>query len=297
MKRRPRRLLLLSYGTFRFRRAVRAEIRAAWRGRRCWAALAFLMLCFLGFAPLEWLEGSGEWYRAFPMLCGLVCWGSAWLGADLLSLRYKENPEPLREWRPVEFAARAAGRLAPFDGVLLAWSGTYMLRSLSSQGEAALPWIWAASAAALISSGLAYFSLAAALSATARRPRRWALAPAAVVVGTIALLTLLWLLDTRLGGSPGSKVPSPDQLPMALLAPNVVVGVESALLYERILPFSAGLRLPGNAEYPFAAAAAFLAYAVPPALVVWAVAARRWQRGGSKPSERRLPRTPEHATP
>src|SRR3712207_3571597 len=89
--------------------AVRAEVRATWGGRFrwLWRVLALGVQVWVSFTrDLQWLNSS--W--TFMTLCGLACWGAAWLCADLLSVRFKGNPDPLREWRPVEFLARAVGR-------------------------------------------------------------------------------------------------------------------------------------------------------------------------------------------
>jgi hypothetical protein len=256
------------------------EARATWgRFRRLWLALAALAGAVLALAPMAWLEGAGEPYRAFPLLCALTCWGSAWLGADLLSLGFKQNPDPLRQWRPAEFAARAAGRLLPFNVVVLALVATLIGRSLHEQYSGGpFIWTWGWCAAAVMCSGVPYFAMAACLSATARKPRRWAAAPAAVVMGSLAVCALLWAVDLRLGGSVGVKIPSADQLPLFFTAPSIAVGIDSALLFTPLLPISSPFGSTDTAEYYGVAAVAFVLYAVPPALIAWAIAERRYRR-------------------
>src|SRR5688572_11629327 len=106
-------------GTLRgttFWTVVWREARATW-GRRLWlwAALA------LSATPAAWYGAgwNGDWPVQLVSQLGLPwwalgCWVPAWLCSDLLSLKFPRNPDPLREWHPSEFAARALGRLLPF---------------------------------------------------------------------------------------------------------------------------------------------------------------------------------------
>ena len=61
-----------------------------------------------------------EWVLAHFFLATLASWPAAWIGSDLLSLRFPANPDPLRQWWPVEFLARFVGRFVPLLGIVSA---------------------------------------------------------------------------------------------------------------------------------------------------------------------------------
>jgi len=288
---------------------VREEIRATWQSRCRWlwvtlAVIGELLLSYLLESPasVAFQAASGspsfdQW--AFLALCGLACWVPAWLCSDLLSLNFPGNPDPHREWGPAEFLARALGRLLPFTAVLLMWAATLAGRSLLDQLATAsgnnlfsfglqewgsfLPW-WSAWTVVFVASGLPYAAGAALLSATARRPRRWLITPAAIIATTGGMLGLLaltptWvhqgmsLISTWLNG------PLPDVLRQAVLAPNFMIGVQAGgalLTVGRAV--SAGRWNTDFGGLCIAASLCFVAFAVPLASAVGWIAARRLRR-------------------
>ncbi len=165
---------------------VKAEFRATWRGRwrRIWWLSAALSLLATVLVPAPQFDAAG----AFCFLVSLPAgWAPVVLGSDLLCTRFKENPEPHREWPPRAFAARAFARIAP---VLAVISADYLVTMLS-RGPRVLgetPYWWAATG---VSGQLCIFMLAALAGSTTRRPRRFA-----VGFGTylVALAVTLWEL-------------------------------------------------------------------------------------------------------
>ena len=170
---------------WRFWTAVRAEMRATWWGRRRWLWIGLGVACFSILAVLTWaftdLARRIQPAYMIPFLW-LACWPPAWLGSDLLSLRFTANPDPLREWRPAEFLARFVGRLTPLLGVLTVTmtainlgEGVYDTSPLLS---------WAEVTAPFLASALCYAALASLVSSLAKRPRRWLITPLVVIFGS-----------------------------------------------------------------------------------------------------------------
>ena len=163
---------------WRFWEAVRAEARATWCSPWLW------LVVWLGLAgwavQATGRSGSADWadlVTVFP--AALVCWPAAWLGSDLLSTRFARNADPLREWWPVEFAARAVGRLGPIfatvaivvfvlalDAPPAHFLGSPPPTSFDLLADAA------ASTSVLVATGLGYAAVASLLSSLSRRPRR-----------------------------------------------------------------------------------------------------------------------------
>jgi hypothetical protein len=274
---------------FAFWRAVRAEARATWLGRfaALWLLLGAAQTAWVALAPATDLGRQPE--GPFWAVCALACWVPAWLGADLLSLKYRRNPDPLREPAPVEFLARAAGRLLPFMVVELVWVGMLTGRSLIGQiaapppvlavDAAQFPSAWLAWTVVIIASGMPYAAFAAWLSGTARRPRQWLIAPFVVVFGSLTLVWVLELSNRAAGGSGSGFLPPPDQYHWFVLLPNYWVGVGYSLT---LLGAAANNLMPG-VQWGFSAVCwvatvLFLAASVPPALAVRAVARRRFKR-------------------
>jgi hypothetical protein len=274
--------------------AVRAEMQATWWGRFRWLWLLSAIAVEVWMAQESRLQ-LGDW--PFQLLCAFAAWIPAWLCADLLAVRYPGNPDPLREWRPSEFLARAAGRLAPFYLVLLLWVGTYTGRSLVQ--EAANPGNsfpdtggmaadWTAWTVVFLASALPYAAAAALLSATARRPRRWLVTPVVVVLGSLVLdntlVALLNLVDTSDLLAPWRYAwdTSPDELLQWCLWPNYWIGFHSAWLWGKLPEWAwSGLRGGSSlAAFCWSASIAFLAYATVPALATWWIAARRYRQTG-----------------
>jgi hypothetical protein len=275
---------------------VRAEARATWwggRGRFLWpAAGAALFLWMAVTRDHDWMRPAAP----FVALCALACWGPAWLCADLLSLRFPGNPEPHREWRPVEFLARAAGRLGPFWLVLLLLAGTYCAGALAHDLAAGPPkgnltlrpspsswrefpaW-WSAWTAIFLVSGVPYAASAALVSAFFRHPRRWLAAPVAVVFFTLPLLAAMEFAGD--GVLPDSLSSFLRDVEYYAAMPNYLLGFSANLTLQKELPtvFN-GLNgaLGALPALCIIAGVFFLAGAVPPVLAVWRIAARRHRR-------------------
>lgn len=231
-----------------FGELVRAEHRATWYGRYrgLWGAGAVLVeALIIGlYAPpingLHVLQGAliaamGMGWPVFFLLglclywpLALVWTGTAALCADLLSIQYRENPEPHRQWHPREFLARAVGRQAPWLGWSVTWLCTWLVlefwtshtgRISVSRGMPTLAlspmsrWEAAAELGEIIALVVpAFAAVAALLSAASRRPRR----------GRLTLAT--WMVTLLL--AVGNQV-----LAFQLSAPDYRFGV----LYDEFL--------------------------------------------------------------
>jgi hypothetical protein len=272
---------------------ARAEARATWGGRfrLLWLLSAVAVLGWVSVSSdLAWLSS-----HAFLGLCWLACWVPAWLGADLLSLRFPANPEPHREWHPREFLARAMGRLGPFYLALLLWvtvyTGRVLFYQLAHPGNPGmfsppeikrwreLPSWWVAWIAVFLASSLPYAAGAALLSALARRPRRWLMAPVVVVLGSMALLLLLALFS---GVSTGT-FPYSGQAAFwpgweLVIWPNFWVGFYSLMGPWTKIAGQLGWGSPSFPAMCWMATGAFVAYGLPCFVGAWVVAARRHRR-------------------
>ena len=278
-------------GKFRLREAVRAEARATWRGRFWWLWL----LAAVGIELWALLEPNplfGD--PLFRVLCVLAAWVPAWLCAHLFATRAKDNPEPLREWLPAEFLARAAGRLLPFFGVLLVWTATFtgraLLADLNSGGgsgfipEAELFWsFWCAWSLVFVASGCSYAAITALLSATGRRSRRWAIVPFVLLVG-LYLDSLLYTTMFGSGAFAGTRPSTPAQgfwwdVTHLQIAPNTWTGVWSAANLAVLIGHPPPLeRQDGFGTLCWLAGAAFMLFTAAGAVLLWAIAARRYRR-------------------
>lgn len=273
-----------------FRAQVRAELRATWNGRWRWlwrglAALLVLPAVLLNGDPFS----PGGLYL-FAILSAVV---PAWLCADLLSIRTRDNPDPLREWPPREFAARAAGRLLPFllaEGV---WAGAFTAASLlrdigRNHGASAilpdlniqrwnqLPLWWLAWTGVFLISSLAYGAWAGLLSAAARRPRRWVVTLMVTLVGTHLSTVLLSTAMREGGGLVANLAHGPWVQVAAIMPPNVWLGVLSARVLLDHWPALA----PDSWDLCWlcgAASVMWLLYAVAPWLLTWRIAAHRYR--------------------
>jgi hypothetical protein len=273
-----------------FRRRVREEARATWGGRFRWL-WRIAALGALGFAALAPKPGFEE--PGFGVMCALAFWVPGWLGADLLAIRFRGNPDPLREWSPAEFLARAIGRLGPFLAAETVWLAVFcgrpLIDDLTTQGPNNLSgagfhplgqlvwgnlWLWwAAWVLVFVASGLPYCAAAALMSATARRPRALLVTPLVLVVGS----TLVCLL---VDAKPimGSSMNWPEFFAKPQLL-SFQVGMGSA---QWLIDHGQGvLTRSDRIEFPelcALASEAFLAYMVVLALPVWYVAERRHRR-------------------
>lgn len=203
---------------------VRAEMRATWERRyRAWMVswlLVELLILGLYMPAIGLMDGMRIGLSRMPALAPvsipllllgvvwpvLLVWtGAAVLGADLLSLNFRENPEPHREWHPVEFLARAVGRLLPWLLMALLWLWTWVGMQLWAQSmqpavglsqpyrlnigfadQGAGP---AGFVLGLLLFSVGFATTAALLSATTRRPRR----------GRIVLMTGLLMILAAIG--------------------------------------------------------------------------------------------------
>ena len=178
---------------WRFWTAVRAEMRATWWGRWRWLWIGLGVAC-MGIAVViaaldAWMQTESpgpyrftvfmsaayiyEFVWLHTSLAAVASWPAAWLGSDLLSLRFAGNPHPLREWRPEEFLARFVGRLAPLLGVVGTTAFPVNLVPVGQFDE----WpIWLVDQAAFTSlwfaTVLAYAAEAVLASSLTKRPRR-----------------------------------------------------------------------------------------------------------------------------
>jgi hypothetical protein len=274
---------------FRFRSAARAEAAKTWgRFRLYWGLAVLAWVAWLAFGP--WTSGlrPGGLLTSptFAALCSLATWVPAWLSADLLSLRFKGNPEPHREWPPIEFLARAVGRLGPFFLAQAIWLLVFAFRHLHHEftlGAILAPQTTVRSAADLWStvpawtlpffaSGLYQASWAALASALFRRPRRWLLMRMLLVLGT-ALNVWAWALGSFIFGSVPWLYVGADA--------NVWLGALFAalLMYWTGGSFLWGWGGPGHfASVCYLASLAFLAFTLPLLLLTWWIAARRRRR-------------------
>lgn len=159
-------------GGVRFWEAVRAEMRATWWGRWRWLWLGLGVIILGG--TLLWCLGilRWDWLVLLPLV--LVFWPPTWLGSDLLSIRFPENPEPLRKWRPMEFLARFLGRLGPLLALTVVTSVPFTRAVLVDDQSSLRAWIreWAALTALLLATALCYAAVAGLLSSFSQRPRR-----------------------------------------------------------------------------------------------------------------------------
>lgn len=276
----------------RFWEDVRTEARATWGGRfrRLWIALAVALVVTSLIMPRVVVSGlAPEIIFGIGLhLWTLAVWGSAWLGADLMSLRFAANPDPLREWTPREFLARALGRLGPLYLLILVAGGVYAAHSVANalltEQRTYLEELTSWNAAPMyclgwtmlpLAAGLPYAALAALLSATARRPRRLLIAIVVVVFGTLFGGGGVYLLDRWLIRS--SIMPGflyGDLLILYALAPGFGLGT---LSYAAIEDVFWGTETP-FVRYCLIHSAIMTLYAVPPALATWFIAARRYRR-------------------
>jgi hypothetical protein len=278
-----------------FRRRVREEARATWNAECGWLwRVAWLALVvYAAFTPVLGFE-----HPAFVLMCAVAFWVPAWLGADLLATRFSRNPDPLREWHPAEFGARAAGRLGPFLLAEAGWLAVYCARSLfdalnrprgfgsplADVGYSNIGTFWVAWILVFIASGLPYFAGAALMSATARRPRAVLVMPVVVFAGSFAVMLLLGVLT----GGPSVPASLSDWLSLLIQTPmlNYHVGFTSALLLSQWAGHPATWPGPDNlAQVCWLGTGAFLFYTVVFGLAAWYVAERRYLRhaGAARP--------------
>lgn len=274
-----------------FRNRVRAEARATWNGRRRWlwrGAAAVLVLLALS---QRWDLASTIDFYLFAVLSAVV---PAWLCADLLSIRTRDNPDPLREWSPGEFAARAVGRLLPFMLAQAVWVGVFagmslaqdigrntgsptFLADLTIRRWSQLPNWWLAWTSVFLFSGLTYAAWAGLLSASVRRPRRWVVTLIVTLVfthlGTALLSTVLFGGD----GFTANLAHNPWLQVAAIMPPNVWLGVLSARVPLDHWPALA--RDSWDLSWLcWSASVMWLLYALVPALLTWRIAAQRYRR-------------------
>jgi hypothetical protein len=285
--------------------AVRAEAAATYgRRRRLWSAAAVLLPVLAGaitghsaslvFGDLVSLLGLPWW--------ALSCWGPAWLCADLLSIRTRDNPDPLREWRPAEFWARALGRLLPFYGVFLLTAAIFAARALGDgpSGTANRMWSlgaglsrweefgawWLALTGFLVLGGLPYAALAALLSGSQRRPRRWLVAPAAVWLGSALAIALFTLISMRWGSSIQVYIWTAlgwrDGLLVGLVCPNVLVVAVAAGTLDELSRALGGSRGGGLPDVLWPVTLLLILAALPAAGWVAWIARRRYRRNAGR---------------
>jgi len=173
--------------TPRFGALVRREAAATWGGRRFWLWVA-LATALVGVGLLAPLDTAFLDTGAFQALCLVAAWGPVWLGADLLSLRFRGNLDPHREWSPREFAARAVGKLGPFLLVQTLAVLAFTARSVYQPDSETEPRVPTLLAWTLVfqASSLYLFAIAGVLSAAARRPRRLLIAPAVMLAVAVS---------------------------------------------------------------------------------------------------------------
>jgi hypothetical protein len=275
---------------WRFWTAVRTEMRVTWLGRTRWL---WAVVAAAGVAWLLLEPGSDLSSMTFTVLCGAMCWLPAWLCADLLALRFSGNPDPLREWRPAEFAARAVGRLVPAYVWLLVCALVYIGRCLLSPGSRLTPLIaertqflayWWAYTVVWLLSGVPYALGAALFSGMSRRPRPWLVTPFVLLFGTL-LVGLICGMPTGPPYSP--RMPVLDALEFTLrdrtyyLAPNRSLGGwGAATIYTSLC---GPMTYEPDWHYHFTevcwwASAAFGLLSVPLFFLVWRVTAVRYRR-------------------
>ena len=250
---------------WRFWAAVRAEMRATWWGRWRWLWIGLGLVYFspvAAFALFFSTENSGDvglWYNGiFVLVAAMVGWPPAWMGSDLLSIRFAGNPEWMRHWRPVEFLARFVGRLVPLLGLVaatmgpFAWATYPVVPSLEGVLE---EWVLR-NIPLYLSMALAYASVASLASSLTRRPRRW-LVSSLVVVGSMML--------------PGIKYVGVEALLLDLIAPaERLSGALDVWLWL-------DLQRQADDRYRLASAV-FLTVAIVAGLWIWWIAARRYRR-------------------
>lgn len=275
-----------------FRDRMRAEARATWNGRCRWAwRAAAAVLGVTAFA----LPGDPFNTLAFYVLAILSGVVPAWLCSDLLSIRARENPEPLREWAPEEFAARAVGRLLPFLLAQAAWVGIFVAASLVRRIGAAspgppgmndltiqrwsqLPMWWLAWWAVFPISGLAFAAWAGFLSGSVRRPRRWVVTLITTLVFTHVGTALLSAALREGGGFVANLAHGSWVQVSAIMPPNVWLGVLSARVLLDHWPALA--RDSWDLSWLCGCASVmWLLYALVPALLTWWIAVRRYGGG------------------
>ena len=241
---------------WRFWAAVRAEMRATWWGRWRWlwlgigSAYGFVLAVYAWFDLPYW-----EWDSTLSL--ALVCWPPAWLGSDLLSLRFAGNPDPLREWRPVEFLARLTGRLGPLLGIMGPLNLGTGPDPITLGG-----WLWDWSAD--VANGLCYAGVASLVSSHSKRPRRYLI--------TILVLFGSYLLGQGLEGH-GFHF-SLDY-----------VAAPSQGLWGSVYPWLAVLPWLGwrSPQIEWAAAGVFFIVAILAGLWTWWIAAHRYRRSRVSP--------------
>lgn len=147
----------------------------------------------------------------FHGLTHVGLWGSAWIGADLLSHQRPDNPDPARNPPPREVFAGLIGRLTPFYTGYLLWlitfaaacgagivDGGWLDAQLSPGPSTPSPGDWPAQwmgwPVVVWSGTCAYGSIAALLSGFFRRPRRFMVSLTALVPGTMLLGGIVVLL-------------------------------------------------------------------------------------------------------
>ena len=274
-----------------FRDRVHAEARATWNGRWRWlwrGAAAVLVLLALS---QRWDLVSTYDFYLFAILSAVV---PAWLCADLLSIRTRDNPDPLREWSPAEFVVRAAGRLLPFLLAEAVWVGAFVGVSLKhdigqNSGSAPIlpeldirrwsqfPNWWLAWTTVFLISGLTYAAWAGLLSASVRRPRRWAVLLLATLILTHVGIALLSTAMHEGDGFTANLAHGSWLQAAAVVPPNVWLGVLSARVLLDHWPALA----PGRWDLSWlcwSASVMWLLYALIPALLTWWIAARRYRR-------------------
>ena len=229
-------------------------MRATWWGRWRWLWLG-LGVAGLGIAVVT----SDVDLQLF--LSVLVSWPAAWMGSDLLSLRFAGNPEPLREWRPAEFLARFVGRLGPFLGVVGAALVAFEFLPVAQRRELT---IWLAERSGVIPHELAalveYALEAALLSALFRRPRR-GLITVFVLFASCLRSFLLW---------------QPDDVEWLSLLTTSEGWYYLAIMLVMSPRWSWALR--SHLGSWWAAAGVLLAVAIVAGFWIWLIAARRYRR-------------------
>ena len=271
---------------WRFWTAVRAEMRATWWGRWRWRWLwvGLGVACFSIVTVSAWVYSAdlgGDFDPFYSMavpVAALACWPPAWLGSDLLSLRFTANPDPLREWRPVEFLARFVGRMIPLLGVLLATAGAFSLGELevdtSQRNSLPLFWYslnWAGYTSPFLASALCYSAVASVVSSLAKRPRRWLITPLVVIFGSGLITGDLFLNALDRGAAADAAL-------FCIGIPNVTVGFISGEWLHDLVVERLDRTWDSFASYYVAAAISFLTVALLAGLWTWAIAARRYRR-------------------
>ena len=237
--------------------AVVATAVAAWYAYSTPLSESFNLL----FSPLTtfgmlWLYAS---------MTALTTWGAAWLGSDLLSLRFAGNPDPLRAWRPAEFLARFAGRLAPPSGVVGVTALAAACWPLGYTDEWTT-WlvVWTGITSLYIATGVSQAAVAALVSSLSRQPRRWLITLLVVSVSSLPFLALLsgglsdWLIAFKSDGWRAWMFLTPRSLPWP------------ALVRDPLQSYWAMLALP-------------LAVSIVAGPWIWLIAARRYRHSRVSP--------------